>query len=87
MMRLLAALALVSIPAHAVDVHQASNTQIVFTPVACPNKTQCNVFHIRYVTHAGIVEFSRDIASAWMASNTSIEIRTPKGVVRVWSER
>lgn len=85
----LAALAMVALPANAADFEFSipSNTQIVFTPVACPEKAQCNVFHVRYVTHDGIVEFSRDIPSAWMASNTSIEVRTPKGTVRIWSER
>lgn len=70
-----------------VEVTQPSNTQIVFTPVACPGKELCNVFHIRYVTNDGIVAFLRDFPSAWMASSTSIEVRTPKGVVRVWSDR
>lgn len=86
---LAAALALIAAMPTAAEttVITPSRTQIVIMPVACPDKALCNVFHARYVTHDGVVEFSRDIPSAWMASSVSIEVRTGKGTVKVWSDR
>lgn len=89
-MRIMAIAALLSLApcmSHSAEVTLPSRTSIAITPVACPEKALCNVFHVRYVKANGVVEFSRDIPSAWMASSTSIEVRTPKGVVRVWSDR
>lgn len=85
----LALVLLLAIPsiANAVDVFQEARTSILIIPVACPQKAECNVFHARFIKNDGVVMFSRDIPSKWMASNVSIEVRTEKGVFMVWSDR
>jgi len=63
------------------------NTLIEFNPVACPNKSICNAYHIRYVKSNGVVEFERDFPSNTMASKAGIVIHTEKGTLYIWSDR
>lgn len=64
-----------------------ANTEIVMTPVPCPDNKLCNVIHIIYIKKNGETVINKDIPINYMVSNLLIHFKGPKGSLIMWSDR